>query len=101
MLGLVRTLIFSFSTTGSLLLLYFTLVRSKLQFALSVWNNITATDANKLERVQRKFAVLCFTRPFPHIPYNYASALELLKLYTLQVERLRFDALFYSCFCTI
>jgi len=44
-----------------------------------------------MERVQQTFAVLCFTRSFPHIPYNYACVLELLKFYTLQVERLRFD----------
>jgi hypothetical protein len=64
MLGIVRTLNFSFSTIGNTLLLYFTLVWSKLEFASPVWNSITATDANNLERVQRKCAVLCFTRSF-------------------------------------
>jgi hypothetical protein len=46
-------------------MLYFTLVRSKLEYAYVVWNSITTTDANKLERIQQKFAALC-----------YANALE-------------------------
>jgi hypothetical protein len=38
---------------------------------------------------------LCFTHFSPHIPYNYALALELLKFHTLQVWRLHFDAHFF------
>ena len=38
----------SFSTIHSLLLLYFTVVRSKVECVSPVWNKITATDANKL-----------------------------------------------------
>jgi len=56
---------------------------------------ITATDASKLGRIQRKFAALCYTRFVPHIPYYYACVLELLKLYTLQVRRLHYEALFF------
>jgi len=74
-------------------MLCFTIVRSKLECVSPVWNNITATDANKLGRIQRKFAALYFNRFFPHIPYYYACALELLKLHTLQVRRLHFEAL--------
>jgi hypothetical protein len=43
------------------------------------------TDANKLEHVQRQFAVQSF---FPlRIPYNHTCALELLKSNSLQVPR--------------
>ena len=55
-LGLIRKLTYSFSTINSLLLLYVTLVRPVLEYASTVWNSVTATDTNKLERVQRKFA---------------------------------------------
>jgi hypothetical protein len=31
-----------------------------------VWNSIATTDANKLERIQQKFAALCYNRFLPH-----------------------------------
>jgi hypothetical protein len=37
-----------------------------------------ATDANKLERVGWKSPALYFSPFSPHIPYNYACALEIL-----------------------
>jgi hypothetical protein len=65
-------------------MLYFTLVRSKLVYASVVWNSITTTDANKLERIQQKFAALCYNRFLPHVHYSHANALEYLKLHTLR-----------------
>jgi hypothetical protein len=46
--------------------LHINLIRSKLQHVSVVWNSITSTDANKLERIQQKFAVLCFSFFYPN-----------------------------------
>jgi hypothetical protein len=53
------------------------LLGPKLENASPVWNNVTVTDTNKLESIQRKFTALCFARFFPQIPYTYAWPLEL------------------------
>jgi hypothetical protein len=79
LLGLVRTLTFSFSYLDCLYMLYFTLIRSKLKYASVVWNYITTTDANKLKRIQQKFAALCHNRFLPHDHYSFAKALDYLK----------------------
>jgi hypothetical protein len=70
LLGHVHTLTFSFSSLDCLYMLYFTSVRSKLEHASVVWNSITTTDANKLERIQQKFAALCYYCFLVH--YSYA-----------------------------
>jgi hypothetical protein len=69
--------------------------RSKLEYGSAVWNSITTTDANKLERIQQRFSALCFNRFFPQVNYSYSLALEQLKLHTLRMRRHRLDALFF------
>jgi hypothetical protein len=49
-------------TLDSLMMLYFTLVRSKLEYASVEGNSITATGANKLDRLQRKLSALSCSR---------------------------------------
>jgi hypothetical protein len=53
-----------------------------------------STDANKLERMQQRFAALCFNRFFPEGHYCYSLALEELKMHTLHIRRHCLDALF-------
>jgi hypothetical protein len=59
----------SFSFLEWLYVLYFNLVRSKLVYTSVVWHSIGFTDANKLEQIQHKSAVLCFNRVFPLVHY--------------------------------
>jgi hypothetical protein len=58
-----------------------------LEYTSVVWNSVTSTDANKLERIQQKFASVCFYHYFPHVPYIYTDALEKLSLQTLYKRR--------------
>jgi hypothetical protein len=75
-------------------MLYYTLVRPKLEYASVAWNSITSTDASKLERIQRKFVSLCHRRFFSHLPYSYTNVLNYLKFHTLHDHRCHCDILF-------
>jgi hypothetical protein len=76
--------------------LYFTLVRSKPEYASLAWNSITSTDANKLERVQQKFAALCYNSFFLQVYYShYSTVYEQLKLHTLRMRRHHLEELFF------
>jgi hypothetical protein len=93
LLGLIRTIAFSFSTMYSLLVLYFALVQSKLEYASVARSSVTITDSNKLEGVQRIFSTHCHKRFFQYVEYHYDNILEKLNLQTLHIRRRHIDAL--------
>jgi hypothetical protein len=68
LLGLVRRVTFSLPSLRRLHILYFTLVRSKHEYSTLVSSSVTSEDSNKLERIQQKFAALCFNRFFLPCP---------------------------------
>jgi hypothetical protein len=61
-LGLIRYVTYNFSSLDYVVVLYNYLIRSKLEYASVVWNNLSLIDSNKLENIQRKFANLCYSR---------------------------------------
>jgi hypothetical protein len=72
LLGRVRSGTFNFSSLECMARLYITLIKSELEYASVVWNSITSTDANKLERIQQMFVALCFNSFFPQFHYCYS-----------------------------
>ncbi|PNF14253.1 hypothetical protein B7P43_G12199 [Cryptotermes secundus] len=91
LLGFTRSITFRNSSLDCLYVLYLALIRSKLDS----WNSITSTDSAKRERIQKKFASVCFYRYFPHSSYSCTSALERLRLHPLSLRRYLLDALFF------
>lgn len=75
-------------------MLYFTLLRSELEYAFAALNSVRSTDSNKLEPIQRKFAALCRSRLFQVMECRYDSLLEKLNLLTLYNRLRHFGALF-------
>jgi hypothetical protein len=80
-------------------MLYFALVRSKLECASVGWNSVTVTDSNKLERVQKEFAALRQQSFVLDLEYHHDDILEKLNLQTLHIRRRLFDVLFLINVC--
>jgi uncharacterized membrane protein len=93
-LGLIQSITYRFSSLECLYILFFILVMSKLlEYASVVWNSITSTDANKLERIQQNFVYFCFYRLYSYVPYTSTDALEKLNLKSLRKLRQHLDVL--------
>jgi hypothetical protein len=94
LLRMIPIITFYFSASGSLLVLYFALVRCKLQHAHSTWNSLMNSDSNKLQSTQRNFAALYHDSFFQDKVYRCDKLIERLNFLKLQNRRRQFDALF-------
>jgi hypothetical protein len=92
-LGIISSTTFRFYSLDCLYVLYFTLVRAKLEYASVVWNPIMSTDAKKLVRFQQKIASVCFYRFVPHVPYSCTFALDKLSLHFFRERRHHLNAI--------
>jgi hypothetical protein len=92
-LGLVCFITYNLFPLDSLVVLCISLVRSKLEYACVVWNNLTSTDSNKIENIQIKLANLCYYHFFQFDTLcNYDLILSHLNSRTLY-SRLHLGAL--------
>lgn len=82
-LGLVHTITFPCVSLDSLLILYFALVKSQFKYTSIAWNILAYTDADKLERTQRRYLVLRYNSLFSKINCSFGNALDYLNLHTL------------------
>lgn len=55
MLGFVKRITKDFSDTNTLMMLYNSYIRSRLEYCSQIWNPSSTAKINKLERVQKKF----------------------------------------------
>ena len=80
----------------ALTLLYKSLVRPILEFPSIIFNPITTTLVNLLERVQRRITrhILFKSKAVENIPYE--KRLKLLKLDALEIRRNKLDVIYYS-----
>jgi hypothetical protein len=62
-----------------------------------VLKSVTNTDSNKLERIQRKFAALCYNKFFYDVEHQYINMLDRLNLGSLYTRRRHIDAWFLIC----
>jgi hypothetical protein len=93
-LGLIRYVTYIFSSLDCLVVLYNSIIRSKLEYSSVVWINLSLTDSNKIETLQRKFANICYLLFQAYFLRNYNSILNSLNFRTLHSRRRHLDYLF-------
>ena len=86
MLGIVKRN-FIYLTPDSFVVLYKSMIRSQLEYAVSVWNPHHQSLIEKLEKVQKRATKLVFTVK----NLCYEERLRKLKLPTLKYRRIRGD----------
>lgn len=95
MLGFIKRNSKDFSSINSLKILYFSLVRSYLDYASSVWNPFYDTHTLRLERVQSKFLRYINYKFFGNDAFSYSGLCHGLNLLSLSSRRRKHDLLLF------
>lgn len=89
MLGFIIRITRKFSSIDSILSLYFSFVRSKLEYASLVWSPIYKYQINLLEQVQRRSLKFIYFKQHGYYPEQGFSHMILLNLYNIDSLELR------------
>ena len=79
----------NFKNVDTFLTLYFTLVRSNLEYGALIWNPIAATVSNKIEAIQKRFLRFLYNKIFGYYPNDiqYEELLEGFGMLSLSKRR--------------
>ena len=92
MIGFIFRSTQHFKRPESLIKLYNTYVRSRLEYCCSVWNPHYDKYKEQLEKIQRKFTRMLHYK-FNWVKPDYPARLQRLKMKTLETRRLEMDEL--------
>jgi len=87
-LGFIKRNTKQFSTASCLCTLYFSLVRSILEYGVVVWHPYLSKDELRLERVQDKFlSYIAYIMKIVHPPHDYSLLRSMLEIPLLSSRR--------------
>jgi len=96
-LGFLKRNTTLFTSVPCLRVLYFSLVRSTLEYGIVVWHPHLAKDQLRLERVQNRFlAYVAFLLKIPHPQHDYTSISSTLNIPSLASRRRDADISFIT-----
>lgn len=90
LIGFIFRTTIHFRRPESLIKLYNTYVRSRLEYCCTIWNPYYEKYKEQIEKVQRKFTRMLFYR-FKWIKPDYQTRLRQLKMKSLETRRLELD----------
>ena len=98
-LGVISRITREFPSSACIFILYFSLIRSKLEFSSVVWNCIGYANQAKIENVQKRFFRIVYDRYIGRsVYYEYHRLLRRCGCSTLSSRRLERDLIFlYKC----
>lgn len=95
-LGVISRITREFPSSACIFILYFSLIRSKLEFSSVVWNCIGNANQAKIENVQRRFFRIVYDRYIGRsVYYEYNRLLRRCDCTTLSSRRLERDLVFF------